>query len=59
LRYFTAGVVIGSRKFVDEVFAQTRERFGARRRTGARRMRGAASPAAGILFSLRDLRKDV
>ncbi len=57
VRYFTAGVAIGSRAFVDEAFANTRERFGARRKTGARRLRGSAAPAAGVLWSLRDLQK--
>ena len=55
IRYFTDGVVIGSRGFVDEVFARTRERFGPRRKDGARKVRGAE----GQLWSLRDLRKGV
>ena len=58
VRYFVDGVVVGSRGFVDEVFTQCRERFGPKRRTGARRMRGAGAAAAGLLWSLRDLRAD-
>ncbi|MEO7101337.1 MAG: transposase [Luteolibacter sp.] len=59
VRYFTDGAVIGSRSFVDEAFAKSRERFGEQRKSGARRLKGDASPASGILWSLRDLRKDI
>jgi hypothetical protein len=59
IRYFTDGAVIGSRGFVNEAFASARERFGPRRRDGARKLRGAAAPAAGSLWSLRDLRAGV
>jgi hypothetical protein len=59
VRYFTDGVVIGSRMFVNEVFLASRERFGAKRRDGARKLRGGAAAAAGVLWSLRDLRKGV
>jgi hypothetical protein len=57
VRYFTDGAVIGSRQFVDEAFAGARHRFGPKRKDGARKLRGNASAAAGILWSLRDLRK--
>jgi hypothetical protein len=57
VRYFTDGVVIGSRGFVEDVFQQMRERFGAQRRTGARKLRGAGAAAAGMIWSVRDLRK--
>ncbi len=56
VRYFTDGAVIGSKPFVNEAFAAARERFTAKRRDGARRMTGAGAPAAGVLWSLRDLR---
>jgi hypothetical protein len=59
VRYFTDGVVIGSRMFVNEVFLASRERFGAKRKDGARKLRGGAAAAAGVLWSLRDLRKGV
>ncbi len=59
IRYFTDGAVIGSRSFVDEAFAKSRERFGKKRKTGARRMKGHAAPAGGILWSLRELRKGI
>ena len=56
IRYFTDGAVIGSKEFVNEVFASARERFGARRKDGARAMRGSGSAARGLLWSVRDLR---
>jgi putative transposase len=49
--------VIGSREFVDGVFESARHRFGPKRKDGARKMKGVASPAAGMIWSLRDLQK--
>ena len=59
IRYFTDGAVIGSRGFVNEVFTGARERFGPKRKDGARKIRGSGSPAAGILWSLRNLRTGI
>ncbi len=59
VRYFTDGAVIGSREFVDEAFESARERFGPKRKDGARKLRGAASPLAGTLWSMRDLQKGI
>jgi REP element-mobilizing transposase RayT len=59
VRYFTDGLVIGSRGFVNEAFTSARERFGPKRKDGARRLRGDAVAAAGVLWGLRDLRKGV
>ena len=59
IRYFTDGAVIGSRGFVNEAFERSRERFGAKRSTGARRLRGVAASASGVLWSLRELKKNV
>jgi hypothetical protein len=56
-RYFTEGAVLGTRDFVDALFAASRDRFGPRRKDGARKLRGRGAPAAGILWTLRDLRK--
>jgi hypothetical protein len=56
VRYFTDGAVIGSRTFVNEAFAKSRERFGAKRKDGARKLRGSGAPVAGVLWSVRDLR---
>jgi hypothetical protein len=56
VRYFTDGAVIGSKEFVNEVFAGARERFTEKRKDGARKMKGSGTPAAGMLWSVRDLR---
>jgi putative transposase len=56
VRYFTDGAVIGSKAFVNEAFAAARERFTERRKDGARRMKGSGIAAAGVLWSVRDLR---
>jgi putative transposase len=57
IRYFTDGAIIGSKNFINETFDQARERFGPKRKTGARKLKGKASPAAGNLWSMRDLQK--
>jgi hypothetical protein len=59
IRYFTDGAVIGSRIFVDEAFVKSRSRFGPKRNSGARKMRGDASAAGNMLWSMRDLRKGI
>ena len=59
IRYFTDGAVIGSRIFVDEAFANSRTRFGPKRNSGARKMRGDATAASTLLYSMRDLRKGI
>jgi REP element-mobilizing transposase RayT len=59
VRYFTDGAVIGSRSFVNEAFVAARERFGSQRKDGARKLRGSGAAAAGALWSVRDLKKDV
>ena len=56
VRYFSDGVVLGSRSYVNAVFREFRERFGPRRQTGARPLRGLA--ALSELATLRDLRVD-
>jgi REP element-mobilizing transposase RayT len=59
VRYFSDGAAIGSRAFVDGLYEQCRERFGAKRKSGARRMRGRAAGAAEMLWTARDLRKRI
>jgi hypothetical protein len=59
VRYFSDGVVIGGREFVDEFFRGCRERFGSKRQSGARRPRGALGEMAGEIWSARDLRSGV
>ena len=54
VRYFGAGLVLGSREFVEKAFERHREHFGIKRRDGAREMRGF-----GQLRVMRDLRQDV
>jgi len=59
IRYFTDGAVIGTRIFVDEAFVNSRSRFGPKRNSGARKMRGDATAASTLLYSMRDLRKGI
>ena len=54
VRYFSDGLVVGSRGFVESVFGLTRGYFGAGRSSGARPLRGVDTP----LKTMRDLRKD-
>ena len=54
VRYFTEGMVLGSKSFVEGVFAQRREWFGVKRKSGARGL----PLAGGGLCSLRGLGKD-
>jgi len=59
VRYFTDGLVIGSRAFVDDFFEQRRDRFGPKRKSGARKLRGNGKAAANLLWSARDLQVKV
>lgn len=59
VRYFTDGAVIGSKEFVNEAFANARERFGTKRKDGARAMKGSGRGAKGVLWCARDLRVGV
>lgn len=54
VRYFSDGVVIGSKAFVNAFFEAKRDYFGERRQDGARKLRGGDWRE---LRSLRDLRK--
>ena len=56
VRYFADGTVIGSTEFVNEAFANARERFVPKRKNGARAMKGSGSGAKGLLWSMRNLR---
>lgn len=53
VRYFSEGVVLGSKTFVQDTFLAYRDQFGLKRRTGPRKLRNAALPD---LFTMRDLR---
>ena len=59
VRYFTAGAVLGSRKFVNDVFEHSREHYGAKRKSGARKMKGVEEMEGEAICVMRDLRKDV
>ena len=52
VRYFSDGVAIGSRAFVEDIFQSSRNWFGSRRQTGARAIRNAKDIG---LVSMRDL----
>ena len=56
MRYFTDGVILGSRVYVDEAVERHREHFSARREDGARAMKGGAW---GDFYAARQLRVDV
>jgi len=56
VRYFSDGVALGSKAFVEDVFARNRDQFGLKRRTGARPLR---KTEIGNLCTMRDLRRDV
>ena len=56
VRYFTDGVVLGSKDFVDGIFQSNRHLFGKNRKSGARPMRGFKSSGLTVI---RDLRKNV
>ncbi len=53
IRYFSDGVALGTREFVDQIFHAERQRFSSDRTTGARPLRRLE---AGGLRTLRDLR---
>ncbi len=55
IRYFTAGVALGTLGFLEQFFRDHWERFGPRRATGARPLRGVPTPN---LYTVRDLQKD-
>lgn len=56
VRYFTDGMVLGSKEFVNQIFASHSKMFGERRKTGARPMRGLKDTGLTVI---RDLRKGV
>ena len=59
VRYFSDGMTVGSREFVDDLFKSSRERFSENRKTGARPMRGVGwKKKQSRLYSMRQLRKN-
>jgi REP element-mobilizing transposase RayT len=60
VRYFTDGLVLGSRDFVERAFAACRGHFSTARKTGARPLRGLhPTPASERLYSARQLKSRV
>ena len=53
MRYFSDGVVLGSKAFVEDIFQRNRDQFGLKRKTGARPLR---QTEAANLHTMRDLR---
>lgn len=53
VRYFSDGLVLGSRAFVEEIFNQYRPHFGKKRKSGARGIKGLSGQD---LYVIRDLR---
>jgi REP element-mobilizing transposase RayT len=53
VRYFSDGVALGSRAFVEDVFQRNRNQFGLKRKTGARPLRQTST---SNLCTMRDLR---
>jgi hypothetical protein len=53
VRWFSDGVAIGSKGFVERIFTKCRGHFGAKRKDGARKVR---EDAAGSLHALRELK---
>lgn len=52
VRYFSDGLVLGSKDFVEAVFAENRDQFGPKRKEGARRI----SESEQAMYSMRRLR---
>ncbi|MBB5034831.1 hypothetical protein HNQ65_004439, partial [Prosthecobacter vanneervenii] len=52
VRYFTDGLALGSKEFVEGIFESQRELFGPRRKSGARRLAESSAP----FYTLRQLR---
>jgi len=60
VRYFSDGMTVGSRDFVDQVFKHSRDRFGEKRTSGARPMRGVGWKAKQKrIYSMRQLKERV
>ena len=56
VRYFTDGMVLGSKDYVEQIFSNHRSLFGKKRKTGARPMQGMKD--SGIMV-MRNLKKGV
>jgi hypothetical protein len=54
VRYMADGLVLGSKNYVNAIFAEHRDLFGAKRKSGARSLQGVGG-ALGSLMTARDL----
>ena len=52
VRYFSDGLVLGSKAFVESMFTEHRDKFGPKRKDGARRIRESAA----AIYAMRRLR---
>ena len=60
VRYLSDGLAVGSQEFVDDLFEQSRELFGAKRKSGARVIREVDwKEKETRLYTMRQLKKDV
>ncbi|MDA0346087.1 MAG: transposase [Verrucomicrobia bacterium] len=53
VRYFTDGMVLGSKEYVDQIFKSHRHLFGKNRKTGARQMVGMKDSGMTVMRNLR------
>ena len=56
IRYFTAGVVLGTQEYVEQIWRKYRKECSPKRKTGARKMKGGDWNG---LMTMRDLQKEV
>ena len=54
VRYFTDGMVLGSKEYVNRIFDQHRELFGKKRKSGARPLRGFKNSGLAVIRELRE-----
>jgi len=59
VRYFSDGMTLGNREFVEKVFTGSKERFGEKRKSGSRTLRGVRwQKKKTRLYSMRELRQE-
>jgi len=58
VRYFSDGMTVGNKAFVEKVFKAARERFGEKRKSGSKTFRGVNWQKKNVrLYSMRELRR--
>jgi putative transposase len=58
-RYFTDGAVIGTKAFVNGFYKRVKDQIPGGRKAGAKKMRGIDKIDSKLMYSYRDLQKDV